>query len=265
MRTILICHDEEMLDRTVLPRWLASFSTLAGIVVLRETGEQKWRRIRRQIKRVGLAHFVDVAAFRLYHKLFLAASDRRWELQTVEKFCRLYREVPASTSVLVSASPNTPEVVKFIRSTDPDLMIARCKVILKESVFTIPRDGTFVMHPGICPEYRNSHGCFWALANDDIERVGMTLLRIDRGVDTGPVFGYYRCQYNECTESHIVIQNKTVFENLEGLTAKLLEIHEGKAAPIDVSGRKSVAWGAPWLTRYLHWKRTAKQRAVKIR
>jgi len=36
------------------------------------------------------------------------------------------------------------------------------------------------MHPGICPEYRNSHGCFWALANDDPERVGVTLLQIDK-------------------------------------------------------------------------------------
>ena len=39
--------------------------------------------------------------------------------------------------------------------------------------------GTFVMHPGICPEYRNAHGCFWALANRDLARVGMTLLRAD--------------------------------------------------------------------------------------
>ena len=54
---------------------------------------------------------------------------------------------------------------------------ARCKVILKEKIFGIPRVGTFVMHPGICPEYRNAHGCFWALVRRDLERVGMTLLR----------------------------------------------------------------------------------------
>ena len=51
------------------------------------------------------------------------------------------------------------------------------------------------MHPGICPEYRNAHGCFWALANRDLNKVGMTLLRIDKGVDTGPTFGYYTYPY----------------------------------------------------------------------
>jgi hypothetical protein len=34
MRTVLICHEEEPLNRYTLPRWLASFSHLRGIVVL---------------------------------------------------------------------------------------------------------------------------------------------------------------------------------------------------------------------------------------
>ena len=37
LKTLLICHDDSALDREAVPRWLASFSTLAGIVVLRET------------------------------------------------------------------------------------------------------------------------------------------------------------------------------------------------------------------------------------
>jgi hypothetical protein len=36
MRTLLICHDDAALDRDGLARWLASFSTLTGIHVLRE-------------------------------------------------------------------------------------------------------------------------------------------------------------------------------------------------------------------------------------
>jgi methionyl-tRNA formyltransferase len=133
-------------------------------------------------------------------------------------------------------------------------MIARCKVILKEHIFTIPRQGTFVMHPGICPEYRNAHGCFWALANRDLARVGMTLLRIDQGVDTGPIFGHYYCSYDERHESHIVIQDRMVFDNLDILRQQLEAILEGRAVPVDVSGRTSAAWGQPWLTRYVAWK-----------
>jgi len=260
MRTVLICHQEEALNRTALPRWLASFSTLAGIVVLQETSAQRRRRVKRELKRVGPLRFLDVLAFRLYYAAFLASTDQQWEQTKLADLCQRYSEIPVSTPILVSDSPNTRRVREFIQQAAPDLMIARCKFILKEEIFMIPKDGTFVMHPGICPEYRNSHGCFWALANDDLEHVGMTLLRIDRGVDTGPVFGHYTCHYNEREDSHIIIQHRTVFDNLNALQEQFMEIHAGVAVPIDVSGRKSAAWGQPWLTKYLHWKAAAKQR-----
>lgn len=259
MRTALICHEEEDLNRIVLPRWLASFSTLAAVVVLRETREQKHRRVKREIRRVGW-RFLDVLAFRLYYSMFLSRADRRWEKNKVAELCTRYPEIPETTPVLVSASPNSAQVREFLHSAAPDLMVARCKFILKEDIFTIPSKGTFVMHPGICPEYRNAHGCFWSLANDDLERVGMTLLRVDRGVDTGPIFGYYRCRYEERKESHIVIQLRTVFDNLDELQLQLAKIYDGCVAPISIEGRKSGVWGQPWLTKYLYWKRAASRR-----
>jgi len=140
------------------------------------------------------------------------------------------------------------------------VMIARCKTLLKDSVFSIPARGTFVMHPGICPEYRNAHGCFWALANGDLERVGMTLLRIDKGVDTGAVYGSYTCSFDAVSDSHIVIQHRVVFDNLDQLRNKFEEIYLGNAVPIDTSGRASAAWGQPWLTRYLSWKWKARRK-----
>ena len=141
-------------------------------------------------------------------------------------------------------------------------MIALCKSILPERVFAIPRHGTFVFHPGICPEYRNSHGCFWALASDDLSRVGMTLVRIDKGVDTGPIFGHFGVSFDEVHDSHIRIQHRVVLDNLDALQARLLEIAGGTARPVDVTGRESRAWGQPWLTAWSRWKSKARRRAV---
>ena len=116
------------------------------------------------------------------------------------------------------------------------------------------------MHPGICPEYRNAHGCFWALAQNDFENVGMTLLRVDRGVDTGAIYGYYKSDIDESTGSHIQIQHRVVFDNLDVLQQKLKEIVNGHAQTLDPSGRSSAAWGQPWLSRYLLWKWRARKR-----
>ena len=259
VRTLLICHEEDALSREGLARWLASFSTFAGIVSLRESSAQKRRRIKREIKRVGPARFLDVLAFRAYYRARWAGPDREWEQRTLASLRRRYPELPESVPVLTVPSPNTAQVRDFICEARPDIVIARCKVILKEEIFSLPTDGTFVMHPGICPEYRNAHGCFWALANRDLDRVGMTLLRVDRGVDTGPVFGYFHAAYDERQESHIVIQHRTVFDNLDAIRDRLLEIHAGRAEPMDVGNRASGAWGQPWLSSYIRWRRALGQ------
>jgi methionyl-tRNA formyltransferase len=259
MKTLLICHDGAQLDEVVLARWLSSFSDLVGIVVIQEPPNRLWRRIRREVRRIGVLRFLDVLAFRIYYRIFLAGKDQHWEHQELHKKRLVYGDIPATTAILRTPSPNTQKAEAFIRRTSPDLVVARCKVLLKESVFSIPAKGTFVMHPGICPEYRNAHGCFWALANRDLNKVGMTLLRIDKGVDTGPTFGYYSYPFDEAHESHIVIQHRVVLENLEALRAKFLEIFNGTAVALNTSGRPSAAWGQPWLTKYLEWKSRAQK------
>jgi hypothetical protein len=258
MRTLLICHAGAQLDQVVLARWLSSFSNLVGIVVIQEPPSRLWQRVRREVKRIGPLRFLDALAFRMYYRIFLSARDRRWERHEVEEKCRVYEHVPAHTRILRTPSPNTQETELFIKGLQPDLVLARCKVLLKENIFSIPSKGTFVMHPGICPEYRNAHGCFWALANRDLNKVGMTLLKIGKGVDTGPVFGFYSYPFDEVHESHIVIQNRTVLENLDALRGKLIEIFNGSAIPLDTAGRQSAVWGQPWLSKYFEWKSRAK-------
>src|SRR5919106_2671641 len=183
MRTLLICHGRAALDRDGLARWLGSFSTFAGTVVIGEPRRRLRRRIKREIVRVGPLRFLDVVAFRLYYALALRRADRRWEQRELARLRRSYPERPDAPAVVVS-SPNSADAAAFIRQARPDVVVARCKTLLKEEIFTIPRLGTYVLHPGICPEYRNAHGCFWARALGDDRNVGATLLRVDRGVDT---------------------------------------------------------------------------------
>lgn len=260
-RTVLICHHDEPLNRIALARWLASFTDLAAIIVVREPGARFWQRVRREVRRVGIFRFLDVLAFRLYYKFFLARQDNEWTEAALDRLSRQYADLPASCRVLETPSPNSDEAFSLLQETQPHLILARCKNILRERIFKTARTGTYVMHPGICPEYRNAHGCFWALANRDLKKVGMTLLRVDAGVDTGPVYGYYTYSLDERRESHMVIQNRVVLDNLDAIQAKFLDIVNGTAQTIETAGRASQAWGQPWLSAYLRWKRAAHQRA----
>jgi hypothetical protein len=261
MRTLLICHEDAALDREGLVRWLASFSTFGGTVVIREPGGRLRKRIGREIRRVGFWRFLDVLAFRVYHRLFQAAGSARWEARALDRLRGSFPHRPDAAEVVVG-SPNSSEAQAFIAAQRPDLVIARCKTLLAERIFTIPRLGTYVMHPGICPEYRNAHGCFWALASGDHGNVGMTLLRIDKGVDTGPVFGYFRVEATPA-ESHTVTQHRVVIEHLDAIRDKLLEIEAGAATPLDTAGRRSATWGQPWLSAWVRMRTQRHVRATK--
>lgn len=258
MRSVLICHADDTFDRTGLAAWLASFTQLVGIVVLEETSAQMRARVRREVRRVGVFRFVDVVAMRLYQRLFLAAGDRQRMADALQRMRGRYG-VPPAVPQIVAASVNTPEVAAFLDKLKPDLMLARCKQLLSKKLIAIPRIGCFVLHPGICPEYRNAHGCFWALAERDLSRVGMTLLKIDPGIDTGPVYGYYSYPFDEKHESYNVIQYRVVLENLDALADRFCVIAAGSAQPIDTTGRASTNWGQPWLTRYLRWRRATRR------
>jgi len=237
---------------------------LAGLLIIRDEPGRRWRAARREIRRVGALKFLDVVAFRAYARVTLASRDAAWADDALARLRAAYPARLQDVPQIVVSTPNSPEAKDFLTRLQPDLAIARCKMILTREIFEIPRIGTFVLHPGICPEYRNAHGCFWALANRDLDRVGMTLLRVDPGIDTGPVYLHGTCEYDEVRDSHTVIQYRAVFDNLDAIGRTLTALHRGDAVkPVPTAGRRSAAWGQPRLTQYLRWKRAARSAAAR--
>jgi folate-dependent phosphoribosylglycinamide formyltransferase PurN len=263
---VLICHEQDRLDREALASWLASTVKLAGLILIRDRPGRLWRAARREIRRVGLFRFADVTAFRIYARLFLARKDAAWTARTVRDMRTRYPADLAAIPQVIVTSPNSDAAREFLARVQPDLAIARCKMILKPEVFQLPRVGTFVMHPGVCPEYRNAHGCFWALVNRDMERVGMTLLKADAGIDTGKVYLQAGYDIDEVEESHTVIQHRVVLENLDAIGRILIALCRDEQVPtIATEGRHSATWGQPQLSAYLRWKLAARQAKSKVK
>ena len=255
---ILICHQHDRLDSVGLASWLAATMRLAGIVVIAGDRARQWRVARREIARRGIVSFADALAFRVYSRVRLAKQAAAWSDRELQRLRARYPVALDRIPTLRVTDPNDPRAQAFIAALAPDLIIARCKFILKPEVFELARYGTYALHPGICPEYRNAHGCFWALARRDLNRVGMTLLRIDRGVDTGPVLLQATVPFDEVQESHHVIQGRVVFENLDQIGNALLAVARGQSPQcIDTAGRSSSVWGQPRLTSYIRWKLAA--------
>lgn len=90
----------------------------------------------------------------------------------------------ARVPVLYPASLD--EVLDPLAELRPDLcIVAGLNRILRPDVIDL-LPPVYNIHPSLLPEYRGGTPEFWQLA-DGVERGGVTLHRIDRGIDTGPI------------------------------------------------------------------------------
>ncbi len=235
---------------------------LAGLILITDDRRRLLTAATREIRRSGWLGFLDVVAYRTFARLRLHATDERWKSRQLEILKSKYPIALQDIPRVAVSNPNSDTAREFLKRLHPDIVIARCKYILKPDIFGLARVGAFALHPGVCPEYRNAHGCFWALVNRDVDRVGMTLLKIDSGIDTGPVYFQAGYPFDEVAESHVVIQYRVVIENLERIAAVLIDLCNGvPVAAVPTAGRKSAVWGQPRLTDYLRWKRSARAKA----
>jgi len=253
-----MCNGDDPIDMRGITAWLATRMRLVGIIEVHESPWRLVKKTRREIRRVGFWRFLDVLAFRIYYRLKFAQRDARWSKTEIARLRQRYNGHPEAAATLVTRNPNSSEIEEFLNQLQPDLMVIRSKHLLNANIFTIPKHGTYALHPGICPEYRNAHGCFWALANRDLQHVGMTLLQVDSGVDTGPSLLQVSYAFDEINESHRVIQYRVILENLDRIAECLIDASTGKFRPLDISQRQSRTWGQPWLSAYLKWKQAAR-------
>jgi methionyl-tRNA formyltransferase len=87
---------------------------------------------------------------------------------------------------------NDPDAVQAIRAAELDwLMIIGWSQIARDQVLATPRLGVLGMHPSLLPIGRGRAAVPWAILLG-LESTGVTMFKLDGGVDTGPVVAQVR-------------------------------------------------------------------------
>ena len=157
-----------------------------------------------------------------------------------------------------------PDFIENLKTYAPDVIVVVAFRILPETVFSIPRYGSFNLHASLLPKYRGAAPIHWALLNGDSE-TGLTTFFLKRRVDTG----------------NIIKKAKTPIlpeDNLHTLYAKLckmgadlvLETTNLIARGTAVAGEQdnSLASPAPKVTsetRLIHFDESAEQCHNRVR
>ena len=81
---------------------------------------------------------------------------------------------------------NSDEVAKLLIERKIDIIFVFGTSILKDNIFSIPKF-CINIHTGLVQEYRGVDSNFWALYEKNIEAIGVTIHKINAGIDTGDV------------------------------------------------------------------------------
>lgn len=109
-----------------------------------------------------------------------------------------------------------PEIVDDLRRFDPDLLIVVAYgLLLPAAVLAIPGQGCLNVHASLLPRWRGAAPIQQAILTGD-DRTGVCLMRMDAGLDTGPVFA--------CTETGIEADDSAgdIHDRLAAMGGKLL-------------------------------------------
>ena len=98
----------------------------------------------------------------------------------------------------------------------PDLIVVVAYgQILPPAILDLPRHGCVNVHTSLLPRYRGAAPIQWAIANGDRE-TGVTLMKMDAGLDTGPIISQCRTAILPADDS------ATLHDRLAQLGAELL-------------------------------------------
>ncbi len=79
-----------------------------------------------------------------------------------------------------------PLFIEQLKSLDLDLIVVVAFRMLPESVWKLPKRGTFNLHASLLPAYRGAAPINWAIINGEKE-TGVTTFFIDEKIDTGAI------------------------------------------------------------------------------
>lgn len=125
--------------------------------------------LRRRWSKGGLKGVLDLLLLRLALPFLGDGSPSRMRAYTPDMYCR---------------DINDPTVLSFLQNQQPEWLITNACSIAGDALLNSAPSGRLNVHNGITPRYRGT-GNFWAVRENNPALVGVTVHRLDLGIDTG--------------------------------------------------------------------------------
>jgi len=155
--------------------------------VVLENSESNLTRIKRRFKKLPAFRVLGQLGFLGILLPLLKLTGKKRVQQLVHDYTQSGQRRISAEKIIRINTANNLDWLQNLELTVSDLIIVNGTRIISESILKkIPCD-ILNIHVGITPAYRGIHGGYWALYRQDSLNFGVTLHRVDSGVDTGSV------------------------------------------------------------------------------
>jgi methionyl-tRNA formyltransferase len=121
--------------------------------------------------------------------LFHRERQRQCEYEQRMFFAEGQPELSGGIPCHTVNSFNTPDGVKVVAQTEPDLIVVFGTRILKGQILNLARVDMLNIHRGILPKYRGGGLPMWELYHNDFQSLGVTIHQCTAQLDAGAIVG----------------------------------------------------------------------------
>lgn len=162
-------------------------------------------------------------------------KGRGKEMQiTPVKACALKYNIPVFQPVKIK----TPEAVEQLRTYEADIfVVAAFGQILSEEILNMPKYGCVNIHASLLPKYRGAGPIQWVILDGEKE-TGVTIMQMDKGLDTGDMLLSCRVTIDE-KETGDTLHDKLAQAGAELIVEALPKIEAGEVTPVKQNDAES--------------------------
>lgn len=142
--------------------------------------------LKRRIKKLGFGTVFGQLLFSAAIVPVVSYQSRRRIQQIISANNLDTSEIP-NTKVIDVSSVNSDATISELRRLSPTVVVVNGTRIIQEKALGCVNAIFLNTHAGITPMYRGVHGGYWALACGDAANCGVTIHKVDQGIDTGSI------------------------------------------------------------------------------
>lgn len=207
---------------------------------------------KRRFKKLGFFRASGQVAFSFLVVPFLRLSGKKRVGELVKKYGFDDSPVPEN-KVTRFNTVNDQDCIEYLKNIDPAIVLVSGTRIISKKVLESCSAPFINMHAGITPRYRGVHGGYWAIANNDKENFGVTIHRVDRGIDTGEVLYQEKIEISE-KDNYTTYPYLQLGEGLPLMKRAVKDFFEGGVKTSIVSEDKGLLWYHPTIWQYFFYK-----------